>query len=339
MDKKVSVIVPVYRALQWLACCVQSITGQTYKNLEIILVDDGSPDDCPMICDEWAKKDSRIRVLHKENGGLMAAWMDGVKASTGDYVCFVDSDDWIDACMVEKFLEFSSDCGKEVICGNYVQEEKNGSFEVYQTMEPGVYSRQELFEELYGRILGQERRPVTMSRCMKLFSRQLIVDNMKYCDPSIRMGEDVNITLPALLDAERIVIMKDAAWYHYRYLTDSMAHAYDDGLFENIRRLYTVMEKIMQEKKAPDAVLQAQRELSLLMFLEVKNQARGSRKGWKERLRQECRDEELQRALSETAVSVKSIENRLLYRAVKAPGNMILETVRILMNINARRKR
>ena len=178
-----------------------------------------------------------------------------------------------------------------------------------------------------------------MSRCMKLFSRQLIVDNMKYCDPSIRMGEDVNITLPALLDAERIVIMKGAAWYHYRYLTDSMAHAYDDGLFENIRRLYTVMEKIMQEKKAPDAVLQAQRELILLMFLEVKNQARGSRKGWKERLRQECRDEELQRALSETAVSVKSIENRLLYRAVKAPGNMILETVRILMNINARRKR
>ena len=259
---------------------MQSITGQTYKNLEIILVDDGSPDDCPMICDEWAKKDSRIRVLHKENGGLMAAWMDGVKASTGDYVCFVDSDDWIDVCMVEKFLEFSSDCGKEVICGNYVQEEKNGSFEVYQTMEPGVYSRQELFEELYGRILGQERRPVTMSRCMKLFSRQLIVDNMKYCDPSIRMGEDVNITLPALLDAERIVIMKDAAWYHYRYLTDSMAHAYDDGLFENIRRLYTVMEKIMQEKKAPDAILQAQRELILLMFLEVKNQARGSRKGW-----------------------------------------------------------
>ena len=126
MDKKVSVIVPVYRTLQWLARCVQSITGQTYKNLEIILVDDGSPDDCPMLCDDWAKKDARIRVIHKENGGLMAAWMDGVRESTGEYVCFVDSDDWIDACMVEKLLEFSSDCGKEVNCGNYVQEEKNG---------------------------------------------------------------------------------------------------------------------------------------------------------------------------------------------------------------------
>lgn len=339
MDKKVSVIVPVYRTLQWLARCVQSITGQTYKNLEIILVDDGSPDDCPMLCDDWAKKDARIRVIHKENGGLMAAWMDGVRESTGEYVCFVDSDDWIDACMVEKLLEFSSDCGKEVICGNYVQEEKNRSFEVYQAMEPGVYAGKELSERLDGQIIGRERRLITMSRCMKLFSRRLILDNMKYCDPSIRMGEDVNITLPALLDAERVVIMKGAAWYHYLYLTDSMAHAYDDGLFENILRLYGVMETILREKKAPDAVLQAQRELILLMLLEVKNQARGNRKGWKERLRQECAHETVKRALSETAVTVKSLDNRLLYRAVKNPGSGILETVRFLMNVNARRKR
>lgn len=339
MDKKVSVIVPVYRALQWLARCVQSITGQTYKNLEIILVDDGSPDDCPMLCDDWAKKDARIRVIHKENGGLMAAWMDGVRESTGEYVCFVDSDDWIDACMVEKLLEFSSDCGKEVICGNYVQEEKNRSFEVYQAMEPGVYAGKELSERLDGQIIGRERRLITMSRCMKLFSRRLILDNMKYCDPSIRMGEDVNITLPALLDAERVVIMKGAAWYHYLYLTDSMVHAYDDGLFENILRLYGVMETILREKKAPDAVLQAQRELILLMLLEVKNQARGNRKGWKERLRQECAHETVKRALSETAVTVKSLDNRLLYRAVKNPGSGILETVRFLMNVNARRKR
>ena len=116
MEKKVSVIVPVYRTLEWLARCVQSITGQTYKNLEIILVDDGSPDDCPALCDDWAQRDDRIRVLHKENGGLVSAWMAGVSMSTGDYLCFVDSDDWIDACMVEKMLDFSSDCGKEIIC-------------------------------------------------------------------------------------------------------------------------------------------------------------------------------------------------------------------------------
>ena len=142
MEKKVSVIVPVYRTLEWLARCVQSITGQTYKNLEIILVDDGSPDDCPALCDDWAQRDDRIRVLHKENGGLVSAWMAGVSMSTGDYLCFVDSDDWIDACMVEKMLDFSSDCGKEIICGNYVQEERNRSIEIYQAMEPHLYGAQ-----------------------------------------------------------------------------------------------------------------------------------------------------------------------------------------------------
>ena len=195
MEKKVSVIVPVYRTLEWLARCVQSITGQTYKNLEIILVDDGSPDDCPALCDDWAQRDDRIRVLHKENGGLVSAWMAGVSMSTGDYLCFVDSDDWIDACMVEKMLDFSSDCGKEIICGNYVQEERNRSIEIYQAMEPGIYTGRSLQDRIHGKLLGQEKRPITLSRCMKLFSRTLIVENMKYCDPSIRMGEDMVITL------------------------------------------------------------------------------------------------------------------------------------------------
>ena len=84
MEKKVSVIVPVYRTLEWLARCVQSITGQTYKNLEIILVDDGSPDDCPAICDEYAKKDKRIRVIHQKNAGLSMARNAGLDICTGD---------------------------------------------------------------------------------------------------------------------------------------------------------------------------------------------------------------------------------------------------------------
>ena len=290
MEKKVSVIVPVYRTLEWLARCVQSITGQTYKNLEIILVDDGSPDDCPALCDDWAQRDDRIRVLHKENGGLVSAWMAGVSMSTGDYLCFVDSDDWIDACMVEKMLDFSSDCGKEIICGNYVQEERNRSIEIYQAMEPGIYTGRSLQDRIHGKLLGQEKRPITLSRCMKLFSRTLIVENMKYCDPSIRMGEDMVITLPALLDAQRIVVMEGAAWYHYLFLRESMVHSYDAGMYENIRSLDKIVRQILADKHAPNAQKQADRELQLLMFLEIKNEARNGREGWKGRLQKECRN-------------------------------------------------
>ena len=91
----ISVIVPVYKVENFLDRCVESIVGQTYENLEIILVDDGSPDNCPAMCDEWAEKDSRIRVIHKENGGLCSARNAGMDIAAGDYLGFVDSDDCI----------------------------------------------------------------------------------------------------------------------------------------------------------------------------------------------------------------------------------------------------
>ena len=91
----ISVIVPVYQVEEYLDRCVQSIVDQTYTNLEIILVDDGSPDRCPQMCDEWAKRDSRIRVIHKENGGLSDARNAGMQAASGTYIAFVDSDDWV----------------------------------------------------------------------------------------------------------------------------------------------------------------------------------------------------------------------------------------------------
>ena len=104
MTEKISIIVPVYKVEKYLDKCVRSIVEQTYKNLEIILVDDGSPDNCPAMCDEWARKDSRIAVIHKENGGVSSARNAGLAACTGDYVGFVDSDDWIDSGMCEEAM-------------------------------------------------------------------------------------------------------------------------------------------------------------------------------------------------------------------------------------------
>lgn len=98
----ISVIVPIYKVEKYLNRCIQSIVGQTYRNLEIILVDDGSPDLCPQMCDEWARKDSRIKVIHKENGGLSDARNAGVAIAKGEYIGFIDSDDYIDEEMYER---------------------------------------------------------------------------------------------------------------------------------------------------------------------------------------------------------------------------------------------
>ena len=118
----ISVIVPVYKVEKYLDRCVESIVNQTYKNLEIILVDDGSPDNCGAMCDNWAEKDSRIKVIHKENGGLSDARNAGMNTATGDLMGFVDSDDYISPDMYqllyENMLENNSDisaCGVQIV--------------------------------------------------------------------------------------------------------------------------------------------------------------------------------------------------------------------------------
>ena len=105
MNNLVSVIVPIYKVEPYLRQCVDSIISQTYKNLEIILVDDGSPDACPQICDEYAQKDNRVRVIHKLNEGLSSARNAGLDIATGDYIAFVDSDDWLESDMYRILLE------------------------------------------------------------------------------------------------------------------------------------------------------------------------------------------------------------------------------------------
>lgn len=117
---KISVIVPVYKVENFLDRCVESIVGQTYENLEIILVDDGSPDNCPSMCDKWAEKDRRIKVIHKENGGVSSARNAALDIVSGDYIGFVDSDDWIDPGMYEFLYENSQKYDADIsYCGTF----------------------------------------------------------------------------------------------------------------------------------------------------------------------------------------------------------------------------
>ena len=174
-EYKVSIIVPVYNAEKYLKKCVDSLTGQTYRKLEILLVDDGSKDGSSTLCDELAGTDERIRVIHKENGGLVSAWKRGVKESTGEYLCFVDSDDWIDSAMIKEMAACLSGNPREIVASDYVIEREDGSRQyVWQKLPPGEYDRKAVEKKVIPNLLGQERRFVTISRCMKLISRGLI---------------------------------------------------------------------------------------------------------------------------------------------------------------------
>ena len=127
-NTKISVIIPIYKAEKFLDKCIGSVVGQTYENLEIILVDDGSPDNCPAICDSWAEKDRRIKVVHKENGGLSSARNAGLDVVTGEYFGFIDSDDWIEKdffeFLITNALKENADISR---CGLYLDYEDDDS--------------------------------------------------------------------------------------------------------------------------------------------------------------------------------------------------------------------
>ena len=139
-DKLISVVVPIYNVEKYLRQCVDSILQQTYKNLEVILVDDGSPDRCPEICDEYAKKDSRVKVIHKPNGGLGSAYNTGIQNARGDYIGLVESDDWIEPDMYQNLLESALKFDSDVVKCNFynynsfakVKRKENGLGSVYE---------------------------------------------------------------------------------------------------------------------------------------------------------------------------------------------------------------
>lgn len=200
----ISVIVPVYNVEKYLGKCVDSLLGQTYRELEIILVDDGSPDRCGEICDAYAKKDHRIKVIHKENGGLSDARNAGIKKASGEYLLFVDSDDYIERDLIEKVAEAAEKTKCDMVMFDYVREEETFSLPLYS----------ELPEH---KVLTLESNPEilisTLSAWSKLYRREFYLEQGHWF-PKGRLYEDLGSIPKLFLDAGSIVYVK-GAFYHY----------------------------------------------------------------------------------------------------------------------------
>lgn len=333
---KISMIIPVYNAEQYLKKCVDSVRAQTYGNLEIMLVDDGSTDSSGELCDTYAEKDERIRVVHKENGGLVSAWKAGVKECSGEYVSFLDSDDWINPEMLSEMSAYLTGNDREMVISDYIIERDGGSQEyVWQKLAPGEYGRKEIEEKIFPCLLGQEERYITISRCMKLISKRLISENGNYTDPAIIVGEDTTIMLPVLLDCQRIVAMDHKAYYHYLYVKESMVHKYNEKLTENIRKLIQTTDRILKDKFTGDKLEEQKKHLDqesiLWYFLVLKNEARGNPSGYRRNILKLCRSEEIRNLVKRTEITVNQPANKLLYLVMKHPGEVTVRLLRLAM--------
>ncbi len=338
-NTKISVIVPVFGVEAYLNRCVDSILAQNYSNLEIILVDDGSKDRSGTICDEYATRHpEKVKVLHKENGGLMSAWMAGVDISTGEYLAFVDSDDWIEPIMISSLAEQL--CSKEeyplqIICSNCLTDHGDGTTEEeIQGAPAGEYTGDRLQQEIKNHILGNPQRLVTTSRCMKLFSRKLIKENMHFCDQRIHMGEDLNITVPAILDCDRLVILEGHCDYHYFYNPSSIVHHYNPGLAENILRLGQKITEILVTKRGQlpgvDINAMREREFSYLFMLVLKNELRSSEKHASAKALRLCIENDTSLRLKKYPIEVEDVAGKLLLPLMRFPNPI---TARVLHGV------
>lgn len=212
--EKISIIIPVYNAEPYLKKCLESVTRQTYKNLEIILVDDGSTDASGSICDEYAKKDKRCIVIHKTNGGLSAARNTGLEITTGDYIGFVDSDDWIALDMYEILLSLCKTYCCDIAAGGIREVLKEQETERIFKEDIRLYSQREYLMKFF-RVNSQEPDHYAWN---KLYRRE-VLRNVRY--PEKLIDEDVEGTFRALLNAKKIV-GTNKTLYFYRYTPDSI---------------------------------------------------------------------------------------------------------------------
>lgn len=202
----ISVIIPAYNVSPYLERCVQSIIGQTYSDLEIILVDDGSTDGTGELCDELSKTDSRIRVVHKENGGLSDARNAGIAVAKGEVYSFVDGDDYIELDTYEAMMAEMQDENVSIVEGGIVTTDVKGNDFIHMIPERRRFTKKEAFRDLFG-----SERSIMETSCDKLFRASLFQD-IRYKKGII--NEDMEI-LPRLLDVSNDVVLLNKVIYHY----------------------------------------------------------------------------------------------------------------------------
>lgn len=328
---KISVIVPVYNKCDYLEQCIDSILLQTYQNIELLLIDDGSDDGSGEICDRYADDDERVRVFHRQNGGPTAAVLTGMREAQGMYYMFIDSDDYVSKEMLQKMAAHVTGQKGEIICCNHVLEKQRETVSVIQPLKPGIYEGAKLQKEVKEQLLGNESRIIPLSRCMKLCERSVFEGNEEYYDTKLHMGDDVNLIYPALLNSKRIVIMEQAYFYHYRYVEDSIVHQYYPGMADDVAAWYQVMGRIVQEKAVTDGEAALRREYCYMMMLVMKNELRNPGKDYVRRIQEIYTNAEVREKIMNTPVSIRNRANALLYLGIQYPNALLLRILRMII--------
>jgi len=273
---KVSIVIPVYNMQKYLDQCLQSIFAQTLSDIEIVLVDDGSSDDSPQLCDAYAEKDGRVRVIHKENGGLTSAWKRGSLEATGDYIGYVDSDDYIEKDMYERLYERAAATDADIVCcglTHLYEDDAQRRWTEQMEFDTDSLQKEQLSQMLYpnlindGSFMGRHLQP---NRVTKLVKSTLVKKNLDMCADEVSIGEDYQFSLCMFLDAQRVEIIRDYFPYYYYMNNASMTMRHDKTYPDKIRIMRENLCRISDAKNVYDLKSQIWNDYVCLLVLHVK---------------------------------------------------------------------
>ncbi|HEY5587898.1 MAG TPA: glycosyltransferase [Candidatus Paceibacterota bacterium] len=304
----VSIIVPIYKVEKYLDKCINSLLNQTLKNIEIILIDDGSPDNCPQMCDEYQKVDNRIKVIHKHNEGQGYARNCGLKIATGEYIAYVDSDDYIDFNMYENLYTIANQNNFDVVYCGVNRVSSNLHFTKFKKVDKllifiGI-------DEIKGFLLNMvgtkpncsEDIHFSVSACLGIYSHK-IIDNFSIIFESERLfiSEDTLYNISFLSKSKKIGFVPET-YYHYRQHDKSFCHSYIEGKYFKEKIFYLEINKRLNNiMDIDDFILRTTRtfigNVRSVISVEVANIGKNSFNKVRDNIKTICADEFLQEIL------------------------------------------
>ena len=331
MKDLVSVIVPVYNVEQYLDKCIDSIVHQSYKKLEIILIDDGSKDSSGQLCDKWKQMDNRIKVIHKQNEGLGFARNSGLEIATGKYIMFVDSDDYIDENMVEKlYVKLQTTKSDTIFCGLNRVYPDGRSVEV-----PAVYNDQSfegkdiinnvLLEMIGSKPQDKEDANLFMSVWHALYSKE-VIDKWNICFPSERiiMCEDIMFHIQYLRYANKVTYISESLYY-YRVNQKSLSQTYDSTRFDRqkvlSRAIISELDKFVDSK---EYLVREQRRFLGGVRMQIQAIVASKEKNKIELIKEICEDSMLQEILKVYPFRYNPLRHRVFNICVKQKNAIVL---------------
>ena len=327
MNKLVSVVLPIYNVEKYLDRCISSVANQTYKNLEIILVDDGSPDSCPEICDLWAEKDGRVKVIHKENQGLGMARNTGIDNASGEYICFFDSDDYIEPDTIESCVSVADEFGAELVVFGHDDVTPEGVWRKSNIPNPpkSFYSGEEvqrvlLPNSLYENLSTGENWNMVMSAWNKMYSMEAIKNTgWRFASEREIISEDF-YSLTEFYGKIKSVYVIDKVFYHYVVNNSSLSRSYKADKFERFKHFYITMNSLSEALGLEDVLEQSVKGVTFGMIIGIMKLLVGAEFSFSERyreLKKMIKDEFVQNLVRQTDYSSAGLQKKLLYSATK----------------------